>query len=313
MRLKLSLAATTALTALALPVAAAPVTGLLSDNTLLRFDSSAPGTTTNVAVTGLAAGETLRGIDYRPKDGKLYGVISQADGSGARIVTINRITGATTGVASIKTNAANSILMDGATPVSLRGQLVGVDFNPMADALRIVTDQEQNLRANPGGRVAGGPAGATAIDLDLNLGGPPSAGLNIVSAAYSNNFDGALSTILYTLDTVSDQIFIQNPPNNGTQATPVSLNVNAVGHAGFDILGAITAFASFATDAQGNPAGLYAIDLATGMATALGTIGGQLGNLRVTDIAVTPIPAALPLLATALGGLGWLARRRRGA
>lgn len=293
--------------------AAAPVTGLLNNNSIVRFDSATPGTTTAaVAVQGLAAGEGVRGIDYRPLDGRLYGVVSQADGSGARVVRINQFTGATLAVAPLASNAANDILLPGVTPVTI-GRVNGIDFNPVPDLLRLVGDGEQNLRINAGGRVAGGPAGSTAIDGALNFGGVADSTLNVISAAYTNpDNDPATGTTLYTLDSVSDELFIQAPPNAGTQSMGQSLGVNAVGAVGFDIAGADFALASFATS-RSSLTELFAIALATGQATSVGFIGGQdlLGSLKIADIAIAPIPAALPLLAAAMGGLGFMARRRR--
>ena len=43
----------------------------------------------------------------------------------------------------------------------LSGTAFGVDFNPMADRLRVVSDAEQNLRANA-------DTGATTTDATLN-------------------------------------------------------------------------------------------------------------------------------------------------
>ena len=60
---------------------------------------------------------------------------------------------------------------------------------------------------------------------------------------------------------------------------------------------------------------------ATGSSTTIGFFNGDptgslngLDNVRISDlgpVAATPVPGALPLLATGLAGLGWLARRRR--
>src|SRR5262249_13598251 len=41
-------------------------------NALLQFDSATPGTVLNQTITGLGAGETARGIDFRPRTGQLY-------------------------------------------------------------------------------------------------------------------------------------------------------------------------------------------------------------------------------------------------
>lgn len=41
-----------------------------------------------------------------------------------------------------------------------------------------------------------------------------------------------------------------------------------------------------------------------------GTVGGTLAQIQI-GTATTPLPAALPMFATGLAGLGWLARRRR--
>ena len=58
----------------------------------------------------------------------------------------------------------------------LSGTAFGVDFNPMADRLRIVSDTEQNLRANV-------DTGATTTDATLNRGA-----FAVTAAAYTNNF-----------------------------------------------------------------------------------------------------------------------------
>src|SRR4029079_4990933 len=86
----------------------------------------------------------------------------------------------------------------------LSGTSFGVDFNPAADRLRIVSDSEQNLRVNPE------TGSVSNADTALNPAG------NIVAAAYTNNVAGTTANVLYDIDSVSDQLQIQSPPNNGT-------------------------------------------------------------------------------------------------
>ena len=72
------------------------VYALTASNRLIAFNSPTPGTlTSNVAITGLPAGETLVGIDFRPANNQLYGV-----SSASRIYTINTTTGAATAVST---------------------------------------------------------------------------------------------------------------------------------------------------------------------------------------------------------------------
>ncbi len=67
---------------------------LTAGNWLLTFNSSQPNVMgNNVAITGLQAGEILRGIDIRPANSQLYGL-----GSTNRLYTINVQTGAATAI-----------------------------------------------------------------------------------------------------------------------------------------------------------------------------------------------------------------------
>jgi hypothetical protein len=208
---------------------------------LIRFHSASPGTILSTAmITGLQPAETIVGIDVRPADGQLYGV-----GSTSRLYLLNPLTGAATSIG-------------GFTP-ALVGTRFGVDFNPTVDRLRVVSDAEQNLRINP-------LTAAAIVDGALNPGTPSVAG-----AAYLNNVDGAAATVLYDIDSASDQLVIQNPPNAGTLVPVGGLGVDATDAIGFDISPLDNA--AFAALRVGGVSGLYAINLTTGAATPLGAIG----------------------------------------
>src|SRR5262245_14388614 len=51
----------------------APIVAVPSPGVLVLFDSTTPGTLTNIAaITGLGAGQSIVGLDFRPQTGELY-------------------------------------------------------------------------------------------------------------------------------------------------------------------------------------------------------------------------------------------------
>lgn len=221
---------------------------LTVSNKLLTFDRATPGTIrTTVAVTGLQSGENLLGIDYRPADGLLYGA-----GSSGRIYTIDPATGAATLKATLSADATDTT----APFTALSGLEFGVDFNPAADRLRIVSNTGQNLRINV-------DTGATTTDGAINGGG---AGTVINAAAYTNSFAGTASTTLFVIDAANSTLYTQNPPNNGTLASPVALGVTATSVAGFDI--DAVSNTGYAVMTVGGARNLYSVNLAASSAPA---------------------------------------------
>ena len=107
------------------------VIGLTDEGRLVSFKARSPKRTRDIgAVTGLSGSDTaLVGIDFRVQDGKLYGV-----GNGGGVYTIDPTTAQATFVNALS--------------VPLSGKSFGVDFNPAADRLRIVSDTGQNLAHN---------------------------------------------------------------------------------------------------------------------------------------------------------------------
>lgn len=248
--------------------------GLTTTNRIVTFNSAFPlFATSSAPVTGLSAGERLIGIDRRPKTGVMYGV--GKSGTTARLYTLDTSSGAATLVATL-VGAPTATAARGPAIV-LSGTEFGFDFNPVADALRIVSDTGQNLRAIPSNRTpATGPAllaGDTFVDSALNVGGVTATG--VTAAAYTNSEVSATaptSTVLYDIDTRRDLLVTQSPPNAGTLNTVGSLRFDAGTVNGFDILGssappsyANTAFAALSF--RQTPASFLAeIDLATGRA-----------------------------------------------
>lgn len=244
----------------------------LTDNDqLLTFDSTNPGNVLDsVEVSGLRRGEDLVGIDFRPADGRLYGV-SDRD----QLYAIELSSGLATPVGSL-------------LALGLSGNRFGVDFNPVVDRLRLVGDSNQNLRINPndGTSVDGDPA-APGVQGDTNLAYDPSDPLagrdpDAVAAAYTNSFIGAAATTLYLLDARSNSLVRQGglnvppgtpSPNGGQLFTVGSLGTNIGKRAGFDIATDGTAFAALQVRNGQGPSRLATVDLNTGAATLLGRIG----------------------------------------
>ncbi|MEE6258108.1 DUF4394 domain-containing protein [Plantactinospora sonchi] len=165
--------------------------------------------------------------------------------------------------------------------VPLYGTNFGVDFNPAADRLRVVSDYGQNLRHNLADH-------STTEDAVLTT--PPSSGPTraITAAAYTNNdLNGATATTLFVINPTTDEVVIQSPANNGTLAATGKLGVDVTASAGFDIYADLTngrttsntAFAAL-TPAHGS-ATLYSIDLLTGAASSVGMFPLDVGDLAI--------------------------------
>lgn len=224
----------------------AKLVALTDNNKLVSFDSNNPAASQFTDITGVEG--TLLGIDTRPADGSIYG-ISTAN----NIYTIDADSGVASYVSTLNTPFEG-------------GTISGFDFNPVADRLRLVGDNDQNFRINV-------DTGEVTVDGALAFGsGDSNEGVNpnITATAYTNSFDGTASTQLYNIDTLLNDLALQNPPNDGTLATVGDLGIDFDTLGGFEIVSAVegnnTAFA--VSDKT-----LYSLDLNSGVAYSLGGVG----------------------------------------
>ncbi len=242
----------------ALEAKAVTVYGVTSTNELVSFGAGNLGTVKTIGtISGLQSGETIKGIDFRPATGQLYAL-----GSNSRIYTINKKTGAAKFVGALTTN--------------LVGTNFGFDFNPVADRIRIVSDADQDLRANPNN-------GTNVVDGTLAYSaGDPNAGQNpnVTGAMYTNSFINTTSTALYDVDSSLNILVTQNPANSGMLQTvgPLGFDVPDV----FSIDHTAASNVAYAAWAAGGTVRLYTVNLTTGAATNLGAIGRD----DITDISL---------------------------
>ena len=138
------------------------------------------------------------------------------------------------------------------------GTWVTVDFNPVADRLRIMSNDGTNLRVNVDDGKVTVDGSHKFAEADMHKGEKP----NIVAGAYTNSFKGAKETALYNIDGTIGGLIKQAPPNDGT--------LNGVGKLGIKV--DVVAFDIW-SDGQGKNeawlmAGdwLHSVDLATGKA-----------------------------------------------
>lgn len=232
---------------------------LTDDNNLMVVNSDFPSQTIKkVAITGLSSNEKILGIDFRPATGQLYGI-----GSSSRLYVINSESGIAYPLGTAPFSPA------------INGTIVGFDFNPTVDRIRLVTNAGQNLRLNPEtGTVA-------AVDGSLNPGTP-----SVSEVAYTNNRAGATATTLFAIDVNTDKLYKQDPPNAGTLVEVGSLGVNADGAAGFDITTNDLALTALKVNGKSE---LYVLNLSTGRVLKLGLFDI---NSNIIGLTVTTPPVA---------------------
>jgi urease accessory protein UreE len=192
---------------------------LTSNGMISSIDRATPNKiVSNLKITGLESGDELVGIDYRPKDGKLYAV-----GLLGNLYTLNPNTG--------KASFLRKLIADSSDDAPFSkiigdANLITVNFNPAADRLRVISNTGQNLRINV-------DTGVTITDGTIKLAEGTAV---VVAGAYTNAFAGTASTKLYSIDQNSDRIYLQNA-NAGTLGVSAALgaDINTNGGGGLDI------------------------------------------------------------------------------
>ncbi|MEU0130706.1 MULTISPECIES: DUF4394 domain-containing protein [unclassified Streptomyces] len=239
--------------------------GLTSAQRLVGFYVGRPGDSWSFGrITGLKGDSKLVGIDFRVQNGKLYGV-----GDRGGVYTLNS-----------DAEAAKVSQLS----VALTGAHFGVDFNPAANRLRVISDTGQNLRHNIDDPAA--PRTTTVDGTLTNPTMPPSTALGVTGAAYTNNdLDATTATTLFDIDTVNDRVSLQSPANSGTLAPTGNLGLDAGRSAGFDIYYRASDGSNrgYAALSNGGRQRLYQVNVLDGGAELLGSfpVGRQ-----VVDIAL---------------------------
>lgn len=237
---------------------AATVAALQDGKTIAWIDTEKKAVTGSVS---LANGAVLVGFDVRPADGKLYGMTP--DGG---IVVVDPLTGKWEKKSQISEKIPT-------------GFTCSVDFNPVADRLRVIASNGVSYRINVEDGKAVVDGSLKYNENDKSKGTQP----RVTAAAYTNSFAGTKETTLYDIDLATGTLVKQAPPNDGTLNTVGPLGIKLDEPVAFDIW----------PDGKGGNAAwlmtggqLYDVDLATGAAKSVGKITGLTG--QTWDIAILP-------------------------
>ena len=260
------LAAAAALTMQVSAAQAETIVALIGNDVLATIDSRLGKTTSWTKIEGIGP---VLGIDVRPADGQLYALTN--DGI---IATVDPASGQATPKSTLE-----AVLPEGVK--------LTVDFNPVADKMRVIGSDGTNLRVNVNDGAVTTDKPLTFAETDPASGGTPM----VVAGAYSNSVKGAKETTLYDIDGTLGGIFRQAPPNDGILNTVGLLGLDAESVA-FDITTDASGANSAMLLAKGN---LYTVDLLSGKAVGGKAIAKLPSDVR--DIAV--IPAAAPNQAAA--------------
>ncbi len=231
-------------------------------NRFALFHSANPGTVNrDLAITGLLTGDRIVGIDFRPVDGKLYGV-----GTDSRVYTLDTVTAVASPVGASFTPA-------------LDGDHFGVALDPATDRIRIQSAESgQNLRLDPAtGQVTNEDVALAYAAGDEHAGSAP----GVVATAITTGGT-------YGIDWLFDEFVVMSDPNSGQLTTVGGTNVVTAPCAALDVASDGVLFASMTT---GGINSLYTMNVTTGTASLLGAID-QVASIQSIAIA----PGSTPLV-----------------
>jgi len=255
------------------PAAKEEIVAVSVSNHLLRFNAGQPQQVRErKPLQGLRANERIVGIDFRVARRELFALASSGQ---LYKIDVTQARAMPVGSPAVLPSA-------GATEWAF-------DFNPTVDRIRVANNAGFNLRLHPdtGAVVDAEPAqdgvqfdGRLAYDAkDTNDDENP----RIVGAAYTYNRQNDKITTHYALDGELGTLVRQGTkegvtpavsPNTGRLYTVGRLGIGSFAHATFDIAN-VSAAAYAGVHNKGDKAmRWYRIDLATGRASFIGTVGG---------------------------------------
>ncbi len=229
-------------------------------------------------VDGLASGERLVGLSFRPETGQLFSMVLSS--SSARLVTVDPFNG---DIRQVDTTSFAYVFGD------------NISYNPVNDRIRFFSWANDGtfITGNKNLSISfGGGTPVTHTDLKYVPGDPAFGAIPLIDGALAHNYphSDALTTTLYGIDTDRNTLVRVGNIDDTTSAN--GGDVATIGSLGIDISEAsmaITprlnvAFASFGYAG----ASLYRINLNTGAATLVGAIGTPSGSTtaRITAIAI---------------------------
>lgn len=253
------------------------VLGVDDANVLISFGLSNPTLSAKkTPITGLQSGERILGIDFGPRDNRLYAI-----GSSSRVYVVDTTTGAATATTAAKTgNPAFTPSVDVAASAC-------VDFNPVVNLIRFQSVSRQNLRLRPDtGSVAGTDVQISYAAGDASASNAPA----LAGCAYTNSFGSPIPTTtqLFAVDAGRDALVLfQGSPNLGIVGTVGPLGVLTNENVGFDIpaAGAGAGVLYLTLTESGTRSSLFTANSTTGLATFVGQINH---NRPITGIAIAP-------------------------
>ncbi len=264
------------LTACALSTASLPqdtVYAVTRQHELIRFKADRPQLVLDRrALSGLAPGDSVRGIDYRVARGVLYALADSG-----RLYTVD------TAQARVE-----PVVVSAPAPWPVQGGVSGFDFNPTVDRIRVVSSSAQSLRLHPEtNAVVDGNPTEPGLQLDGALhyvAGDRHAGRtpDLAGVAYTYNQKNEKITTNYAIDRALGALLMQGSaegaepvvsPNTGQLRTVGLLGTGPLAEAHFDISDIANTALLAARPVGQTQTRLYRLDLASGRATELGLIG----------------------------------------
>ena len=243
---------------------------LTSGNQLVSFNKAGPeALRSTVQITGLATGENLLAMDFRPAASPVL----YALGSSGTVYEIDH-------TETDPTVVANPV--DVSTPANpfltiVSGVSYGMDFDAADGRLHVIGDDGSHQIVDDITATNPAVSNATAI-----------SGAAVSAVAYTHNYPNTPDTVLLGVDVAADTLVVIDATTGVTRATK-ALGRNLTTSNGFDVIGTnLEAYVAATETTQSGPVQrLFRVDLSTGTATLAGSlfISGELRGLAMVPTA----------------------------